>query len=206
MWSEVSWSDHSPDAARSRRWAPHPDRDASEYRRSSAGEGLLRRAPPSSRWFLDIHQEMSLSTCRGRGTGRCGGSVSVDQLDFRCHWRERIRSFAWGTSFSSDDMCPNNTCHRQVGGLGWARNFLARERNFCIRASVGNARADTVSMTMPRYSTDLDGEKSDFSVFITMPSEQQSERSWSTCCLVLICEVDKISQSSRYRSRRIPRA
>ena len=75
-----------------------------------------------------------------------------------------------------------------------------------MRASVGNARADTVSMTMPRYLTDLDGERSDFSVFITMPREWQSERSWPTRCLVLIREVDKISQSSRYRSRQIPRA
>ena len=39
MWSEVSWSGHSPDADRSRRWAPHPDRDASEYRQSSGGGG-----------------------------------------------------------------------------------------------------------------------------------------------------------------------
>ena len=62
-----------------------------------------------------------------------------------------------------------------------------------MRASVGNAGADTVSMIMPRYSTDLDGERSDFSVFITKPRERQSERSWSTCCLVLIREVYKIS-------------
>ena len=42
---------------------------------------------------------------------------------------------------------------------------------------MGNAQADTVSMTMPRYSTDLDGERSDCSSFVTMPREQQSARS-----------------------------
>ena len=101
----------------------------------------------------------------------------MDQLDFRCHWSERIRSLARGTSFSSDDMCPNNTCHRWAEGLGWDKNFLAKERNFWIRVSVGNARADTVSMIMQRYSTDLDGERSDFSSFMTMPRESQSARS-----------------------------
>ena len=30
--------------------------------------------------------------------------LSVDQLNFRCHWSERIRSLARGTNFSSDDM------------------------------------------------------------------------------------------------------
>ena len=45
---------------------------------------------------------------------------------------------------------------------------------------MGNAQADTVSMIMPRYSTDLDGERSDFSVFITMLRERQSVRSWLT--------------------------
>ena len=140
--------------------------------RLSIGGVLGGDAPkgiPSRRWSLTIHHKMSLSTCRDQSTGRCGGSFSVDQLDLRCHWRERIRSLARGTSFSNDDMCPNNTCHRRAGGLGWDRNFFAKERNFCIRVSVGNAQADTVSMITPRYSTDLDGERSDFSMFITMP-------------------------------------
>ena len=54
------------------------------------GGGGAPKGVPSSRRFLVIHQEMSMSTCRDQGTGRCGGSVSVYQLDFRCHWRERI--------------------------------------------------------------------------------------------------------------------
>ena len=70
---------------------------------------------------------------------------------------------------------PTTPATAGTGGLGWDRNFLAKERNFCIRVSVGNARADTVSMIMPRYSTDLDGERSDFSVFITMSREQHCE-------------------------------
>ena len=60
-----------------------------------------------------------------------------------------------------------------------------------MRASVGNARADTVSTIMPRYLMDLDRERSDFSVSITMPREWQSERSRLTCRLVLISEVDQ---------------
>ena len=90
------------------------------------------------------------------------------------------------------------------GGLGWDKNFLAKERNFWIRVSVGNARADTVCMIMPGYSMDLDGERSDFSLFMTT-RERQSARCWFTCCFILASEEDRISQSSRYRSRRTPR-
>ena len=116
--------------------------------------GFAPKGIPSRWWLLTIHQEISLSTLRDQGTGRCGGSLSVDQLDFRCHWSERIRSLARGTDFSSDDMYPNNTCHRCAGGFGCDKKFLATVRNFCIRASVGQARAEIVSMVMPRYSTD----------------------------------------------------
>ena len=49
------------------------------------------------------------------------------------------------------------------------------------------------------------GERSDFCSFMTIPKEWQSERSWLTCCLVLASEEARISQSSRYHSRRTPR-
>ena len=142
---------------------------------------------------------MSLSTCRDRGTGRCGGSVSLDQLDFRCHWRERIRSLARGTSFSKDDMCPNNTCHRRAGGLG---TYLPGRGISVCGPRWGNARADIVSMIMPRYLTDLDG-RGQTSPCLLLCRGSGKVRGVG---LVLIREVDKISQSSRYRSRRIPRA
>ena len=135
MCSKLSWFDHIPDTDRSRRWAPHPDRDASEYRRRS-GVGVPKRIP-SRRWSLTIYQERSSSACRDRGTGRWGGSLSEDQWDFRCHCTERILSLPWGTSFSSDDMCPNNTCQSWAGGLGRDRNCLAIERNFSTRTTVG---------------------------------------------------------------------
>ena len=70
---------------------------------------------------------------------------------------------------------------------------------------MGKAPAEIVSIAMPRYSTDLDWERSDFCSFMTIPREWQSERSWLTCCQVLASEEARISQSSRYHSRQTPR-
>ena len=203
MCSEASSCNHIPETDRSRRWAPHPNRDASEYRRrSSVG---VPKGLPLSRWVLFILQARSSSTSRDRGTRRQGGSVSGDQCAFSCHWSERILSLPRGTNFSSDDMCPNSTCHSWTWGVWCGRNLLAMEMILSIRAAVGNARAVTVFMVMPRYSTDRDGLSSDFLSLSIIPREWHSNKRSRTCSLALASEEARTSQSSRYLRRQTPR-
>ena len=80
MWREVSWSDHSPDADRSRRWAPPPRprrvRVQAEFRGGGVG-GVPRRAPPGG-------DGPSTSTkrhpCPLAGTGVPGGVEGRSRL------------------------------------------------------------------------------------------------------------------------------
>ena len=62
------------------------------------------------------------------------------------------------------------------GSPGRDRNLLTVARNLSMRGTVGQARAATVSMVMPRYSTDCDGLRSDFSLLSTTPRELHRDR------------------------------
>ena len=102
-------------------------------------------------------------------------------------------------------MCPNNTCHSWAWGDWGARNLLTMERSLSTRAEVGNAREVTVSMNIPRYSTDREGASSDFFLLSIIPREWHNDKRPWTCCLALASEEARTSQSSRYLRRRTPR-
>ena len=65
----------------------------------------------------------------------------------------------------------NQLLQSWVGGFWHDRNRLDIERKLSTCSTVGKARAASVYMDIPRYSTDWDGLRSDFSSFITMPRE-----------------------------------
>ena len=184
--------------------APHPDRDASEYRRCSwRGGGVPRRPFPRGGGPPPSTKRCPCPLARTgvpEGVGDCSRwtSWTSDAIGVN------VSGVLHGVLVSPAMTCvPTTPATAGPGGLGCDKNFLAKERNFWIRVSVGKLGL-TLCMIMPRYSMDLDGERSDFSLFMTT-RERQSARSWFTCCFILASEEDRISQSSRYRSRRTPR-
>ena len=145
MRSNLSCSDHTPDTTRSRRCAPHPDRDASEYRcRSGAG---VPNWTPLRRWDLTIHQDKSSFTSWVKGTRREGGFDLGDQCVFKCHCRECIWSRLWGTSLSKARW-PKTTCQSWAGGADMVQSVSATDRNFSTRTWNWKILAASVSMVI----------------------------------------------------------